>query len=309
MFKKISNFLIVILLTLISTVRVNAYGPEIFDRNTLPNLGVNKKWDIAGKEDYILSTYAVDASIKIYDFSNILLDTYEPELRTKIDDYISHTGFDMVILTDDYIYTNDEANGYHASDFYDFNDFGLKNEYYSGVLLFRNTYEQDKYFNIYTFGEAQLYYSYYELESVLDDIYPFLSNGQYEEGFSLFVDRMTDGYNNGIAPQFEHAHIDDMGNIIYDYVPNYLSIFIGAIIISGIYMFILLSKHKMIVKATKANEYIEKDKIVFSNKRDEFVRSHTSSYTHTSSSGGGSGGGSFSGHSGGGFSSGGGRHG
>ncbi len=51
--------------------------------------------------------------------------------------------------------------------------FGLDDEYYSGVLLLRNTYESNPYFNIYTFGEAQLYFTYERLENVLDDIYPY----------------------------------------------------------------------------------------------------------------------------------------
>ena len=51
----------------------------------------------------------------------------------------------------------------------------------------------------------------------------------------------------------------------------------------------------------------EKESINITNRKDIFIRSHTTSYTESSSSSGG--GGSHSGSSGGGHSSGGGRHG
>ena len=49
---------------------------------------------------------------------------------------------EIIILIDDLPYTSDSENEDYASDFYDYNDFGLDlDKNYSGVLLFRNTYE------------------------------------------------------------------------------------------------------------------------------------------------------------------------
>ena len=70
-------------------------------------------------------------------------------------------------------------------------------------------------------------------------------------------------------------------------------------------MLILVNKNKMIKRATKAAEYMDKKSVNYSVKNDRFITSRTTSYTVSSSSGGGSRGGS----SGRGFSSGGGRHG
>ena len=75
-------------------------------------------------------------------------------------------------------------------------------------------------------------------------------------------------------------------------------------------MIILVNKNKMVTKARQAEDYVNKDSIHITNRKDVFVGSHTSSYTSSSSSGGGGGGfSSHSGSSGGGHSSGGGRHG
>ena len=65
----------------------------------------------------------------------------------------------------------------------------------------------------------------------------------------------------------------------------------------------------MIAQETKANEYLDRNSINYSIRKDNFITSHTTSYVvSSSSSSGGGGGGSFSGSSGGGHS-GGGRHG
>ena len=305
--KKKILFLITLLLLSLTNVSAEV---ETYDRESISNYGVNKKWNINDNNiDNVLNTKLVDASKKIYDFSNIMDELTENTLYDKIQDFIETTGFDMVILTDRYVYSNDKDNDYFAADFYDYNDFGLNKENYDGVLIFRNTYEQDRYYNILTFGQAQLYYSYYDLEYILDEIYNYISSDDYLDGFSMFIDEMTNGYNDGIASVYKHAFIDNTGHIRYYYVPNYLIIIGGAILITIITISIMASKHKMIKKATEASDYIEEGKTNFYEKRDEFLRSHTTSYVHTSSSSGGGGGFSSTGSSGGGFSGGGGRHG
>ena len=75
-------------------------------------------------------------------------------------------------------------------------------------------------------------------------------------------------------------------------------------------MSIMVKKNKMVAKATKATEYLDRQSIKYTEKHDDFITSHVSSYRISSSSGGSGGGFSSSGgSSGGGHSSGGGRHG
>ena len=295
-----------------------AYNTEITgsatdtqDRTTLDNLGVNKKWKITdSNRSNVLDTPKVDASFKIYDFSDILTPAEEASLKIMIDDFRDKTGFDMVIFTDDFAYTNDYANTTRATDFYDYNDFGMGTENYDGVLLFRNTYEADKYFDAFSFGKAQLYITPSELSTTLDHIYDLIKSEQYYEGFKKYIEEMTLCYDNGISDAYKDAYIDDTGHIVIPYKANYAILGFVGIIITIIVMIIMASKHKMIKKATNAADYVEEGKTNYSVKSDQFLRSRTTSYTHSSSSGSGGGGGfSGSGSSGGGFSSGGGRHG
>ena len=122
------------------------------ERTESNNYGVNKKWKITESNiNNVKSTKYVDSSEKIYDFSNVLNEKEKNELKSLIDDYINKTQMDMVILTDSVPYTNDNTNDTYASDFYDYNDFGINFKNYSGVILFRNTYEENPYLGVIMF--------------------------------------------------------------------------------------------------------------------------------------------------------------
>ena len=95
---------------------------------------------------------------------------------------------------------------------------------------------------------------------------------------------------------------------LYDYTIPWLLALIISSVITCIIMIILTSKNKMVKKASVAKEYLDSASVNYTNRNDEFISTHTTSYTVSSSSGGG-GGGSHSGSSGGGHGGGGGRHG
>lgn len=286
--------------------------PQTKDRNSSNNLGVNKKWKItSSNESNVLSTKYVDADEKIYDFSGVLTEDEVEKLKEQAKEFKKKTKMEIIILIDNVPYTYDSKNEDFAADFYDYNDFGLDlDDNYSGVLLFRNTYEQDPYYNIYTFGKAQLYFSYNRLENTLDDIYDNIHNGNYYSGFSYFISKMTTYYDSGIPSEMKGYKLDETGHLKKTYRPPIFIAFLISLVTSSVIVFILIMKNKMVRKATKAEEYLDKNSINITNKQDQFITSRTTHYT-TSSSSGSSGGGfsSSSGSSGGGHSSGGGRHG
>lgn len=311
--KKIFKFIIV-LITLLNTINVYA-STNTFDRNELENYGVNKNvQDINSKLSYIMNTKKVDASEKIYDFSDILTDEEEQLLKAKIDKFIEDNNMDMVIVTDNFAYTNDIKNQEYADDFYDYNDFGLNIEYYSGVLLLRNTYSLDPYYHMSTSGSAQLYLNDYRVNRILDDIYDDIHSGNYYEGFSKWI-TYTDNYiKEGYPSTASNYYLDTNGNM-HRVKPKYHApwgiAFIASLVVSLTIVLIMVAKNKMVKKARKASEYLDNNSINITRREDTFLRSHTTSYTVSSSSGGSHHGGGHSFHSGSsGFShGGGGRHG
>lgn len=311
--KKIFKFIIV-LITLLNTINVYA-STNTYDRNELENYGVNKNvQDINSKLSYIMNTKKVDASEKIYDFSDILTEEEEQLLKAKIDKFIEDNNMDMVIVTDNFAYTNDIKNQEYADDFYDYNDFGLNIEYYSGVLLLRNTYSLDPYYHMSTSGSAQLYLNDYRVNRILDDIYDDIHNGNYYEGFSKWI-TYTDNYiKEGYPSTASNYYLDNTGNM-HRVKPKYHApwgiAFIIGLAVSLTIVLIMVAKNKMVKKARKASEYLDNNSINITKREDTFLRSHTTSYTSSSSSGGSHHGGGHSFHHGSsGFShGGGGRHG
>lgn len=305
--KFILNLLLVI--SVFSFVDVNA-----LERNANNNYGVNKKWSVTSSNiDNIKRTPYVDASKKIYDYSDILTDDEESRLYTEMMKFINHTNMDMVIVTVDLPYSYDKTNEDYAADFYDYNDFGLDFTNYSGVLLLRNTYSVDPYFNVYMFGDAQLYFSYYRAEAMLDHIYPHFKGKRYFTGMSLFISDYYKYFDEGFEEESKDYYIDENGYLqkVKKFNPPFLLAFMLSTGITVIVMFSMVKRNKMIRKATQADDYLAKETVDLRVRDDTFVNSSTTSYRISSSSSGGGSGGfhSSGGSSGGGHSSGGGRHG
>ena len=279
---------------------------KVIERNASNKWGVNKHWNInSGNLDNVKSVPYVDSSLKVYDFADILTDSEEKQIYNKIQNFIEHTNMNMVVVSIDMPYNYDSKNEEFAADFYDYNDFGLNFDKYSGILLLRNNYSSDRYYDMYTFGDAQLYFDQGRYDDILDSIYSDFTGKKYLEGVNKFVSKCSSYYDRGLASKYEHAYIDLDGFIQYDYYVPILPCLGGSIFITFIVMLIMVKKNKMVRKATTASEYLDKNSINYTEHLDQFTHSHTTHYTVSSSSGGGSHGGS----SGGGHSSGGGRHG
>lgn len=279
---------------------------ETYDRNTLNNYGVNKKWDINNKnKENVLNTYAVNANDKIYDFADILTENEEKILYNMSVNFYNDTGMELILLTDNFYNTTDEENEEFAVDFYDYNDFGLEDEYYSGVIIFRNSYESYPYYAIYTFGNAQFYYSNSRLDYILDYMYSDMTNHNYLKGFNFAIEELNTYYEMGTDSELDSYYLDDMGFLKQKYQPPIIFAFVISGIITAIVISILVGKNKMIYKSRFAHDYLDKNSIAFTLQKDQFITSKTTSYTISSSSGGSSGGGSRSGSSGGGHGGGG----
>ncbi len=305
--KKVLTFIFIFFI-FISNVGAST---QTYERNEQNNYGVNKKWKITDKNRYnVLNTPYVDASEKIYDFSDILTAKEEKELYELMEEFIDHTGMDMVFVSESLPWSSEATNENYAADFYDYNDFGLNSKHYDGVILFRNTYSSDRYYGAYFFGETQLYVDQTREDKVLDDIYSYFTSDNYYDGIKLFIKEMTNFYDRGVVDKSEY--IDSNGFVRVKTSARFGKALVTAIpfslIATVIIILILVSKNKMVKVAYNAGAYLNTDSVSYTDKRDVFVSTHTTSYTHSSSSGGSSGGGgsrSSSGSSGGGHSGGG----
>jgi len=298
--KKIISWMWILLLGI--TINVQA-STNTFNRNTLDNLGVNKGIKITeSNRDNIMNTPAVDASEKIYDFSDILTEEEESNLKSRIDKFIEENQMDLVFVTTSFPYSYDTKNEEYADDFYDYNDFGIDFQYNSGILFLRNTNPSDPYYHMSTTGKAQLYYSDQRVDNILDGIYDDIHDGNYYEAFVDFINRADSYAKSGMPDTANNYIIDEAGNIHQKPTPYHIPWLLCAGIsgvLTAIIMIILIKKNKMVRKATQAEEYLDRKSINITNRKDIFITSHTTSYTESHDSGGGGfSGGGHSSHSG-----------
>ena len=266
-----------------STTGSNSPG---YERNESNNYGVNKKITIDDSIiNIIKNTPYVDASKKIYDFANILDSDDEKELSSLINGFINTTGLDFVFVSIDMPYSDDMDNDNYGYNFYDYNDFGMNMEKYGGIVLLRNTYSSAPYYTAVLTGEAQLYCDGYELDNLMDSLSSYFPNKLYKEGISKFLHSFTSLYEEGYDE--EKYYIDDDGFVAEHKTLNFLPSIISGGLVSLLSMLGLVSKNKMVKKASNASNYLLNNSVNFINKNDKLVSTITTHHRISSDQGGG----------------------
>ena len=135
---------------------------------------------------------------------------------------------------------------------------------------------------MFHFDASDDYYSEHEKDKILNDIRAVKNNGVY-----AICDRFI-----GSLISYSDKNVNYTGLVMLIILP---------FIIAGVTIGILISKNKMVRKATQASEYLDKSNVVFTNRQDRYVTTTTSRVriNTSSSSGGGSHGGGSHGMSGG----------
>lgn len=274
------------------------YATQTYDRNELDNYGVNKDIKINSSNlNDILKTKAVDASLKVYDFAELLDNSEEDDLSKLALKFYEDTGFDLVIVTDSFYNYDDEDNYAYAQNFYDYNDFGIDDKYYSGVLVLRNNYSSYPFYTIRTYGEAQLYFAGERTEKMLDKTSSLIADDEYYSAFSDVITCLNDYYDDGISSEYKNYKINENGDLVAPYKFPLLIALLVAGCFTFFYISYYVSKNKMIYKAKLAHDYLDEGSVVYSVKENKFLHTRTRAIPKSNGSSGSSGGG-FRGSSG-----------
>lgn len=255
------------------------------------NLQISDDIEVTDNNIYdILNTPKVNEEEKIYDFADLFTDEEELRLYNRAMSFIDKYDMDIVIVTIDD--NNKSSAKAYADDFYDYNYFG-KNKLHDGIiyLIDMDTREMA----ISTSGEAIIIYDDERIENILDGTYYEIQYQRYYKSALSFIEDAGDYAEKGVPSSNEDYEFDEFGNLVKKKTVNWTLTIIGALIIPSIILCILISRHKGIKLATRADNYIDSSKIVRGANVDMFVTTHTSRIPipkSSSSSGGGRSGGS-----------------
>lgn len=232
-------------------------------------------------------TNALDTSLKVYDYADLLTDGEEATLKSEVQKYIDAYDMDMVLLTTS---ENPYSDPYdYAADFYDENGFG-KNQYKDGVLFIIDRTQGYNDVYMLTTGEAIRVYDDNRIDSILDDIAEVKEEGYYQM-FHAFIESSSFYASKGVAPSNKDTHLTKNGDLAYNRKFPWFPFGLISIVVSSVIVGILVAKNKMVKQATSASLYLEKGSVNYTRKEDRFLHTNTSSVYigSSSSSSGGSG--------------------
>lgn len=221
-----------------------------------------------------INVKAFDRDFNIQDYANVLTERQLEKLKDQAEEYYEETGFEVIILIYQEGYTDYELKQLGR----DYFDKKYSNEY--GAYLALDVIDEDNGDYYFHFDASDDYYSESEKDSMLDDIREVKFDGTYEI-CSTYIDSALE-YSDEEKSYFPHFML-----VVLPFA------------IAGITIAVLISKNKMVRKATTAAAYLNKDEINITRKEDRFVTTHVVRVPIRTSSGGGSHGGGSHGMSGG----------
>ena len=220
---------------------------------------------------------AFDTSLKVYDYAQILTPDEETELKRDIELYIANHNMEMALVTVKHHDKIDTMN--YADDFYDYNGFGIGNNYDGIIFVIDFTFWERGEIWMSTSGKAIDVYTDNRINSILDNVVAKKNYGYYEM-LKEFISE-SDYYARQGIPTYNN----------YDNTINWQTIIIISLVLPTIILVILICRNKMVKAATNASIYLVKDSVIINKRSDRFISTHTSSVRindSSSSSGGGS---------------------
>lgn len=250
------TFIFVISLVFINTYASTKTFTRTADKPLVPS-GITV--DSTNKEA-ILSTPAVDASEKVYDFAELLSEEEENKLVKTINEYIDNTGYDLVFLTVKDLGKKDATN--YMYNFYDYNDF-KKN----GTLFLVNPTSNGIATYMITAGEeAANLYTQDRIQKTLKHLYPAFKGGDTYKGAEVYVKICAGFYN---INRDKNARIDASGNVVKT-IP-WIEIVIIAFASTFIIMFILIKKNKNTLVTPERVSYLNTNSMVINRDSDMLI--------------------------------------
>ena len=245
----------------------------------------------------LIFTITINADLNfVVDDANLLSSQEETKLRIDLENFKNEYNMDAVIVTSNDLDGKSQMD--YADDYFDYNGYGV-GEDKSGLLLLIDM--DDRKVWISTSGEAIKYFTDSRIQNIVDDITTQLKNADYFEGCNEFINDINYYAEEGIpAGQYTYNEAERTQKVIF--------IGLGAgLIVASVVSLLVVNSYKNSKSISTAN-YVDRNSIVFTRKKDRFISTYTSktkiernnsssggSSTHTSSSGNthGGGGGSF----------------
>lgn len=231
-----------------------------------------------------IGVLASNASLpRLVDEADLLSDSEETVLLEKLDQISEERECDVVIVT------VESLNGVEvtaaADDFYDYNYYGYGPDY-DGILFLISMEERQ--FATSTFGFGIEAFTDYGQDMILEEVVPYLSDGDYNKAFLTFAvlcDEYLEAARNGQAY--------DVGNEKFSFEPMWILIALASgLVVAFIYTGTLKAQLNNVKMNNSAANYVENNSLKMAVSTDMFLYRNVTRTARPKDNGSSSGGGS-----------------
>lgn len=277
-------FTIISLLVFISSI--NCYAkPLTYDRNQESNYGVKKNIDIQSNYNNIMKTPLVNADEKIYDFTDHISEIEKEKIRLKIKEFSEKNLIDFVFLSDSNPYPEEskkycstqfktsyfrENNEKRATDFYNYNDFGINFKNYNGIVYYENLTADPcdgiYYYDMFVYGDIRRYLSEDDIYNLMKDLLPYKNEKRNYEGISNLLDNIELKIEENKNKNKIEENITTPNEVKFPW-----SLVIFDFIVSLIIVVLMIRKNTLVNKEKTATNYVKRGSLKITNKKDRVI--------------------------------------
>ena len=196
---------------------------------------------------------------RLEDYADLLSSYEEENLRNMLDDVSEELQFDVVIVTTNS--TGGKSSQDYADDFYDYNGYGMGDDFDGALLLINMEYRE---WHISTTGYGMTAITNSEVQDIGDEIVKYLSYGDYSEAFEEFI-RLAQKE----VKRERDSEVLDFGEIL-------IRIAISVVIGMGLaFIPVTVMKKKLnnVAMKNEASDYMKRNQIQMTEQRDMFLYS------------------------------------
>ena len=248
----------------------------------------------------ITPAFAESNMSRLVDNADLLTDSEENTILSKLDEISNRQQFDVVVVTVNSL--DGKSPMQYADDFYDYNGYGFGADY-DGVLLLVSMEDRDWYITTTGFGITAITDA--GIEYISDKFVSGLGDGEYAKAFTSYAELCDE-----FITQAKTGKPYDVGNMPkepFNFAKNILIAFVIGLAVALTITNIMKSKLKTVHFQPAASSYVKAGSMNVTENRDLFLYTHIDripkpkdntsggSSTHISSSGSthGGGGGKF----------------
>ncbi len=205
---------------------------------------------------------------RLLDNADLLSDTEEADILAKLDSASAECESNIVILT---VNSHTGSIQDYADDYFDYNGFGA--DYNGSGILFMLSMDTREW-AIGTSGTAIDAFTDYGQENLMDQMLPYLSNGDYNDAFITYINvckSFFKEYANGTPVDYGNESNYKSTSEILGYIP--ISLIIG-LIIALIPIIAMRSQLETVHMKNNAAGYQSHEGLNMRIHQDRFIRSH-----------------------------------